>query len=198
MDAAEKICHSFLRGQVIPRYSQDIWQVERGVLQLRSHTPEGAVTVLGWLQKGSFWGSFMTKLEGIEAIALVDSRLVRHSAKAVKQSPSLQQELLQQTLQRLRQAEYLLAIAGLTRIEDRLISLLLLLKDEMGKSEATITRLRYRFTHQHLADTIGTTRVTVTRLFKEFQQQGWLKIDGDRHILLLDNPQGDRLPLPRL
>ncbi|MBV5259473.1 Crp/Fnr family transcriptional regulator [Synechococcus moorigangaii CMS01] len=192
MKSMEKIRHSFLRGQIIPRYSQDMWQVERGILQLRSHTPEGTVTVLGWLQQGSFWGSFTTRLDSSEAIALVDSRLIRYSAEDINQSPKLQQELLQQTLQRLQQAEYLLAIAGLKRIEERLISLLLLLKTEMGQPTASMTRLPYRFTHQHLADTIGTTRVTVTRLFREFQDQGWLKIDGDRHILLLDDPQGDR------
>ncbi|MEB3225898.1 MAG: Crp/Fnr family transcriptional regulator [Synechococcus sp.] len=198
MSSVEKRRHPFLRGQVVPRYDRYLWQVERGMLQLRSHTPEGTMTVLGWLQRGGFWGSLTTQLESIEAIALVDSNLIGYSTEDLQNSPFLQRELLQQTLQRLQQAEYLLAIAGLKRIEDRLISLLLLLKTEMGVPGETMTRLRYRFTHQHLADTIGTTRVTVTRLFKEFQQQGWLKVDGDRHILIHNDPQGDRLPLLKL
>ncbi|BAW96395.1 transcriptional regulator, Crp/Fnr family [[Synechococcus] sp. NIES-970] len=198
MDFRGKVNYSFLRNQVIPCDSPDIWQVERGVVQLRSYTPEGTLTVLGWLQRGNFWGSFATRLDSIEAIALIDSSLVRYSPEVVKHSFACQQEILQQTLQRLRQTEYLLAIAGLKRIEDRLIALLLLLKEEMGLPGATMTRLRYRFTHQHLADTIGTTRVTVTRLFREFQDQGWLQLDGDRHILIPNDLEGDRLAFQKL
>ncbi|MFO0303107.1 MAG: helix-turn-helix domain-containing protein, partial [Pseudanabaena sp.] len=41
-----------------------------------------------------------------------------------------------------------------------------------------------RFTHQHLASAISSTRVTVTRAMKLLQDEGWLKIDRDRYIVL--------------
>jgi len=47
------------------------------------------------------------------------------------------------------------------------------------------TRLSVRLTHQHLASAIGTTRVTVTRLLGKLKEEGWLKLDSSRHIVLL-------------
>lgn len=187
MNPKERTLYPFRRGQVISFHPREIWQIERGVLQLQTYTDQGTITVLGWLQKGSFWGSFITQLTTIKAIAFTDCSLTRYTIEELRQSVGLERELFQQTLHRLHQTEYLLAIAGLKRIEDRLIALFLLLKREMGQVQGEKTCLCYRFTHQNLADAIGTTRVTVTRLFKEFQQQGWLELDGDRHILLANN-----------
>lgn len=177
----------FRRGQIIPLYPNTIWQIDRGILQLRTQNDQGDITVLGWLQAGGFWGKFMTQLETVEAIAFADTTLQNYAAAQVHESLDLQQCMLRQTLQRLHQSEYLLAIAGLKRIESRLVSLLFFLKQEMGNNKGDMTLIRYRFTHKNLADAIGTTRVTVTRLFKEFQTQGWLTLDGDRHLLIAND-----------
>lgn len=177
----------FRRGQIIPLYPNTIWQVDQGILQLQTQNDQGDITVLGWLQQGGFWGKFMTRLETVEAIAFADTALQNYAAAQIHESLDLQQYLLRQTLQRLQQSEYLLAIAGLKRIESRLVSLLLFLKREMGRNKGEMTLIQYRFTHKNLADAIGTTRVTVTRLFKEFQTQGWLALDGDRHLLIAND-----------
>jgi len=47
-------------------------------------------------------------------------------------------------------------------------------------------RLNIRLTHENIAYTINTTRVTVTRLLGEFQDKGYIEIDRDRHITLLN------------
>jgi CRP-like cAMP-binding protein len=56
----------------------------------------------------------------------------------------------------------------------------------MGEPIAQGSRLKIRLTHQNLANAIGTTRVTVTRLLGEFQRQGAVSIDGDRHLIIHD------------
>jgi CRP-like cAMP-binding protein len=61
-----------------------------------------------------------------------------------------------------------------------------LLGQEVGQPVPNGTRLNVRLTHQQLASTIGTTRVTVTRLLSQLQEAGLLKMDGSRHIVLLD------------
>jgi CRP-like cAMP-binding protein len=177
----------FRRGQIIPLYPNTIWQIDQGILQLRTQNDQGDITILGWLQQGSFWGKLMTQLETVEAIALADTSLQNYATAQIHASLDLQQHLLRQTLQRLHQSEYLLAIAGLKRIESRLESLLFFLKQKMGINKGDMTLIQYRFTHKNLADAIGTTRVTVTRLFKEFQTQGWLALDGDRHLLIAND-----------
>ncbi|AFY37426.1 putative transcriptional regulator, Crp/Fnr family [[Leptolyngbya] sp. PCC 7376] len=193
MDAQETSLYSFRRGQKIPKIQSQIWQIERGIVQLQTNSPQGDVTVLGWLQDGDFWGGSLTRLETIEAIALKDCLLKRFTSEELQASSRLQQNLLAQTVHRLQQSEYLLAIAGLKRIEDRLISLLLFLKQELGQTQDETIRLRCRFTHQNLADVIGTTRVTVTRLFKNFQNQGWLTFDDNRHLIITKNYQPEKI-----
>ena len=89
-----------------------------------------------------------------------------------------------QLARRMRQTEALLAISGLKRVEDRLQQLLYLLQQELGESTKEGTRIKVRLTHQNLANAIATTRVTVTRLLGEFQRQGWLGFDSDRHIII--------------
>ncbi len=185
--ALDKRLHAFRKGEFIGLLPEAIWQVQGGVVQLNSIKPEGMCTVLGWLQSQGFYGKFMTRLDAIQAIALTDCYLCRYSTGDVQSSTHLQREITSQSLQRLQQAEYLLAIAGLKRIEERLLALLSLLKKEMGQAQDTETRIRIRLTHQTLADTIGTTRVTVTRLLKTFQRQNWIRIDGDRHILICNH-----------
>jgi CRP-like cAMP-binding protein len=86
-----------------------------------------------------------------------------------------------------------LAIVGLKRIEDRLSALLYLLKQNLGKKDNEKIRLCCRFTHQNLADTIGSTRVTITRLMKDFQTQGWLSVDENRHLLIDPHYQPEQL-----
>jgi len=65
--------------------------------------------------------------------------------------------------------------------------LLLLLKQEIGQPVDQGTRLTVRLTHQHLANAISTTRVTVTRLMGKLQQEGWLVVDKQRHIIIPDH-----------
>jgi CRP-like cAMP-binding protein len=93
--------------------------------------------------------------------------------------------MLNQVTRRIRQTEAILAIAGLRRVEDRLLQLLKLLKQEMGESLADErSRISIRLTHQNIANAIGTTRVTVTRLLGEFQRQDIITVDNERHIIL--------------
>ena len=184
MNPQVKSTYSFRRGQTIPKLFEDFWQVERGLLQLQTQNTQGQVIVLGWLQEGSFWGEALTKLSNIEAIALCDCSVYRIAPQTIQSSDSLKQLFLNQAVHRLHQTEYLLAITGLRPIEERLIKLLLFLKEELGQPDGENIRIRCRFTHKNLADAIGTTRVTVTRLFKDFQDKSWLFFDEDRHLII--------------
>jgi hypothetical protein len=172
------------KGERLPMHTQAIWLLQRGILQLQCQDFDRGITVLGWRQSNSFCLGSMTRLATTEAIALTDCFCLQFSPEELQRLPGFQTELLTQMGQQLHQTEYLLAIAGLKRIEDRLSALLYLLKQNFGKEENEKIRLCCRFTHQNLADTIGSTRVTITRLMKDFQTQGWLSVDENRHILI--------------
>jgi CRP-like cAMP-binding protein len=181
---AERRLHFYDRGEEIPLISQGVWQVCQGVVQLGTFNLSGEETLLGWVQPLGFFGLWLTNLDTYHAKALSDIYLKWYSINEIEASSSLSQTVLNQVVLKLRQTEALLAIAGIKRVEDRLIKLLMLLKKEFGEPMEQGTRIGVRFTHQNIANVIGTTRVTVTRLLGEFQRQGLISFASDRHIII--------------
>ncbi|GBF80051.1 Crp/Fnr family transcriptional regulator [Aphanothece sacrum] len=176
--------HFYERGEEIPLVSEGVWQVYRGVAQLSQLSHQGEEILLGWAQTSTFFGLWLTHLESYQAKALSDIYLKWYPLTDINDSSVLAQMMLNQLVRRMRQTEALLAIAGLKRVEERLQELLNLLKQEMGETHLQGTRLSVRLTHQNLASAIGTTRVTVTRLLGEFQRQGRVNFDSERHLII--------------
>ncbi|MDX2241717.1 MAG: Crp/Fnr family transcriptional regulator [Leptolyngbyaceae cyanobacterium bins.302] len=176
---------AFRAGQSISLNPQDIWIVYRGVVQLSTLYQSGDEALLGLACSSMPFGLPLSLIHPYQAIALSDVDLLCLTVTEVQQSSALSQEIFQHLTRRLRQAEAMLAMAGCRRVEDRLRQLLLLLQMEIGQPSPEGTRLSVRLTHQHLASAIGTTRVTVTRLLGKLKDEGWLKLDRDRHIVFL-------------
>lgn len=176
----------FGKGDKIPLVRPGIWQVYRGVVQLSKINLKGEEVPLGWSLADSCFGIWLPDLPTYQAKALCDSYVRWFTLDEIMASPHLTQTVLFQLNQRRQQVDALLTIAGLRRIEDRLQQLLLLLKQELGEPVAGGNRIIVRFTHQYLANAIGSSRVTVTRLIGEFQRRGLIAIDSDRHIIVKD------------
>lgn len=174
------------KGETIPLKDNGCWQIYRGIIQISQFTDNGDEILVGWGQAGSFVGLNLTtaQLDIYQAKALSDVYLHWYSTEQIATNPQLNALALAQTLKRLRQAESLLAIASYKRVDERLKALLKLLGQEMGHPLDGGIRLSVRLTHQMLANAIGTTRVTITRLLGEFQAQGQVSVDGDRHLVI--------------
>jgi CRP-like cAMP-binding protein len=182
--AEERRLHFYDRGEEIPLVEQGIWQVYRGIAQLSQLSLNGEEILLGWAQPSTFFGMWLTHVESYQAKALSELYLRWYPLSEMDTSPHLSNIVLTQVVRRMRQTEALLAIAGLRRVEERLQELLQLLKKELGQPIPEGTRLVVRLTHQNLANAIGTTRVTITRLLGEFQRQGVISLDSDRHMIV--------------
>ncbi|NUN64542.1 Crp/Fnr family transcriptional regulator [Pseudanabaena biceps] len=177
--------HPYKAGQIVPMYPHEVWVVCRGVVQLNTLHPSGDEVLVGFAVQAMPFGLPLTNLEPYQAIALSDVDLMRFTLAELEQSTQLYQGILQHLNRRLQQTESLLALVSNKRVEERLRQVLLLLKQEVGIAVDDGTRLTVRLTHQHLASAISSTRVTVTRAMRLLQDEGWLKIDRDRHIILL-------------
>jgi CRP-like cAMP-binding protein len=176
--------HNYKSGQIIPMYSHEVWVVCRGVVQLNTLHPSGDEVLVGFAVQAMPFGLPLTNLDPYQAIALSDIDLMRFTINELENSAQLYQGILQHLNRRLQQTEALLALVSNKRVEERLRQILLLLKQEIGIPVDGGTRLTVRLTHQHLASAISSTRVTVTRAMKLLQDEGWLKIDRDRHIII--------------
>lgn len=182
----EKRLHFYQKGDEIPLVSQGVWQVNRGVIQLGKFNSHGEEILLGWVQPLNFFGSWLTSIDTYQAKALSNVYLKWYALSEIQSSCSLSQMILNQVVIRVRQTESLLAIAGIKRVEERLIELLKLLAQDMSESVDNGTRIVVRLTHQNIANAIGTTRVTVTRILGDFQRQGLISFDKARHIIIDD------------
>ena len=184
---SELLLHSYDKGEEIPLIEPGFWQVYRGVVQLSRISSSGDEIILGWVTVNNSFGYCSQNNYHYRAKTLSNTYLRWCSPLDVAKSPELARILMAQLSQRLIKAEQLLTITGLRKVEERLWELLLFLRQEMGQSVVDGTRLTIRFTHQHLASIICTTRVTVTRLLGNFQARGLISIDSERHIIVREN-----------
>jgi hypothetical protein len=176
--------HLYERGEEIPLAPDGIWQVYRGIVQLSQISDWGEDVLLGWAMPSTFFGLWLSNSETLEAKALSEVYLRWYPLVEIESSPSLAQGVLAQVVKRVHHTEALLAIAGLRRVEDRFIALLKLLQQSMGQHCEEGTRLEVRLTHQEFAHAISTTRVTITRLLGDWQRQGKISFDSDRHLVI--------------
>jgi CRP-like cAMP-binding protein len=175
---------TFRKGETIPLYDNDIWLVYRGVVQLTTLYPNGEEAILGLISPLMPFGNPLTILQTYQAVAMLETDVMRVPWSEVQKSPELMECLLGQTVRRLQQSEALSAIASHRRVEDRLLDFLQLLKRELSTQTPQGHRLNIRLTHQHFANAIGTTRVTITRLLGQLRDRHLISFDSTRHILI--------------
>ncbi|HEY9629198.1 MAG TPA: Crp/Fnr family transcriptional regulator [Coleofasciculaceae cyanobacterium] len=171
-------------GQAIRMLPDEIFVVCRGIVQLGTLYDTGDESLLGLACPSMPFGLPLALIRPYQATALTDVDLMRVKMVEIEQSQVLAQGLFRHLSRRLQQTEAILAMVGYRRVEERLRHLLLLLVHEVGQPAPQGMRLSVRLTHQQLANAIGTTRVTVTRLLSQLQEENWLIVGGDRHIIL--------------
>ncbi|MGF1587825.1 MAG: Crp/Fnr family transcriptional regulator [Pleurocapsa sp.] len=181
---AELALHQYQKGDEISVLDSGIWQVYRGVVQLSRVQPDGTEIISGWVTANGIFGNIVDNSVLYRAVALGDVYAKRYSSLDAVRYPSLARQFLAQFSDRLVKSQQLLAIIAIRRVEERLIQLLLMLKQEIGQTVTDGVRLQVRFTHQHLAEAIHTTRVTITRILGDLQNQGLIYFDDERHIVI--------------
>lgn len=174
----------YSKGDMIEFEPQSIWLVVEGVVKLTTISERGEEMLVGLVGDSMVFGPSLTALHTYQANALSDVKLALIPISEIAQSPKLAQSILSSLKQRLQQTESLLAIYGQIRVEERLHSLLMLLKQAIGQPVEQGTRLRARLTHQDFASACCTTRVTVTRLLGKLQDQGKITQDAHNHLVL--------------
>jgi CRP-like cAMP-binding protein len=176
-------------GSAVPLLKNNVWLVVRGMVKLEAVTIHGDPLLLGLAGPNEPFGEPLTNVQAYEASTLCDSDLLCLSCAEIEQSPHLAMAMLQAMVSRFRQAETLLSLLGLRRVEERVRGFLELLAQDYGQACDQGLRLNLRLTHQELASALCTTRVTVTRVLGLLRDEGWLQIDPDRHLVISHLPR---------
>jgi CRP/FNR family transcriptional regulator, cyclic AMP receptor protein len=120
-------------------------------------------------------------------LAVLDARF----AGLAGRFPPVVAELMSRTLRRSRDLALLLAIAGMPRLDARLLAALWHLADRWGHVGAEGTLLPVRLTHETLAGLVGAQRPSVTTALRALERRGALRRDARGGWLLLGDPPGD-------
>jgi CRP/FNR family cyclic AMP-dependent transcriptional regulator len=156
-----------------------------GRVQLYRISPDGRKLIIAILHPGAIFGHMALIGQGMHntyAQALDDVTICVWNREAVEATmlakPEVAFKFLNAVAYRLNLAEERLAEIAFKRLPARLAALLLRLCEEKQ------SRKLEGFTHQHLADMLGTYRETVTQILNEWRGENYLELSRKRiHIL---------------
>jgi CRP-like cAMP-binding protein len=164
-----------------------LFLLKKGRVQLYRLSPEGKKLVVAVLEKGAIFGEMSLVGQGMhntfaesidECTLCVMSRM--DVERIVQEKPQVALRFLESMAIRLRETEAKLEDLAFKSIPVRLAALL---QDLAGDSNSGDTIEGY--THQDLAEMLGTYRETATQTLNEFKSHGWVEI-GRKRIKIVD------------
>ncbi|MFP3853575.1 MAG: Crp/Fnr family transcriptional regulator [Anaerolineales bacterium] len=163
-----------------------LFLLKKGRVQLYRLSPEGKKLVVAVLEPGAIFGEMSIVGQGMhntfaesidECLICVMSRV--DVERILKNKPQVAIRFMEAMAQRLEQAEEKMEAFAFRSIPSRLADLLLKLSRlENGRNSVK------GFTHQDLAEMLGTYRETTTQTLNEFKERGWIEI-GRKKIEIL-------------
>ena len=166
--------------------SEVLFILKKGRVQLYRISPEGKKLVVATVGPGTIFGEMAIvgqKMHNTFAEAANDCLLCvmsRHDVeRLILSKPTVALRIMDLMADRLNEVEARLEDMAFKSIPARLASLLLRLHEEQGESI-------YGYTHQDLAEAVGTYRETTTQTLNEFKANQLIEI-GRKRIDVLDS-----------
>lgn len=164
-----------------------LFLLKKGRVQLYRLSPDGKKLIVAILEEGSIFGEMSFVGQGMHntfAESIDDCTLCVMSRQdienLIQEKPLVAIRFMEAMASRLQKTEAKLEELAFKGIPARLSSLLLSLSAE--ENGASIVD---GYTHQDLAEMLGTYRETTTQILNNFKGAGWIEI-GRKRIVLLD------------
>lgn len=178
----------FLQGDQL----EGLYIINHGKIKIFRYTKEGKEQILYILSEGDFFGELsLLNTEEVnyyaEALEPVNLCLIKKSdfAEVLRENPKITIKVLEAISQRLSKLEILVQSLGTKEVEARIAQMLLELVDEFGIENSSYTELTIPLTREDMANYIGVTRETISRKLSNFQEEGILKLVGNKKIRIL-------------
>jgi CRP/FNR family cyclic AMP-dependent transcriptional regulator len=173
-------------------HGEVLFLLKKGRVRLFRLSPDGKALTTAIVEPGSVFGEMALLGQGMQdsfAEALENCVLYTLNRRDVQEvllaDPRVARRLLELVSRRLAETERKLEDFAFKNVPQRLASLLLQLAHVPAEQKEGMTTLPARYTHQQLAEMIGTYRETATKVLNDFRQQELIRIDRGR-IQLLD------------
>lgn len=171
-----------------------LFLLKKGRVQLYRLSPDGKKLVVAVLEPGMIFGEMSLIGQGMHntfAESIDDCTLCVMSRsdveRLVHEKPQVALRFMEAMALRLQTAESKLEDLAFKGIPARIAGLLLELASIDGVEIVG-------FTHQDLAERIGTYRETTTQVLNNFKEKGWIEI-GRKHIQLLNTEALSKITL---
>ncbi|MEE2657557.1 MAG: Crp/Fnr family transcriptional regulator [Candidatus Latescibacterota bacterium] len=189
---------TFDHGQLIIMANEpgdSLFIIRSGQVKVSLIHEDGKEFILSLLGEGEVFGELALlddRPRSASVTAMVKTELVmlkRADFQALLgRVPQIAVSLLEELAARLRRTDDQVEGLALLDVHNRVAKTILRLASDSGEDTAEGILVRRRPTHQQLANMSGTTRETVTRALKQLEQDGYIRCEGRRLLIL---PQGE-------
>ncbi|MGB9682107.1 MAG: Crp/Fnr family transcriptional regulator [bacterium] len=170
-------------------YTLDI--IKKGKLKVTIMTEEGKEKILAILSEGDIIGEISlidnrprsATVEALEDCSLLSIKK-EDFGKFLLEYPKISIEIARILSERLRDADRSIEELTFYDVRTRIISLLISLGERYGKPISNGIEIHIRFTHQELADLVGSSRETITRVLGELQENKIIRIEKDKILII--------------
>ncbi|MGF7049962.1 CRP/FNR family transcriptional regulator [Paenibacillus sp. DS2015] len=190
------ISKKYKKGEVIfsPGHpSANLWIVHKGSVKISRFSSAGKEQILRILEQGDFTGELSlfshtilnSTAEALEAteICLIQGKVIND---LMLQSPQIAVKFLEKYTERLELAEDMLEQLTLYDVEQRMTKVLLRMLRDQKSDHTEDNNLILPISKKDFAVMIGTSQETLSRKLSFFQEQGWIRLIGQRQITILD------------
>lgn len=196
---------SFSRNMTVYRptdESETVFVLLSGRIRLCTYTPDGKQAILAFIEPGEMFGQLgLAQSENYEdhaetmlpsTVALIPKADID---RLLLENASFSLGITKFISWRMRRIERRLRSLLFRSNRDRLVQLMLDLREQYGRPTAGGILLDIRLTHQELANVIGCTRESVTMMLGELQLQRHITINRKRIVIADPNKLATELGL---
>lgn len=191
------VSKQYIKGEVIfsPGHSSaNLWIVHRGSVKISRYSPSGKEQIVRILSPGDFTGElslFSHTVLTNTAEALEPTEICLIQGKVINdlmlRTPQIAVKFLEKYTERIEMAEDKLEQLTLYDVEQRIANTLLLMLHDQRNDQLEENVLILPVSKKDLAVMIGTTQESLSRKLALFQEQGWIKLVGQRQINIVDH-----------
>ncbi|MNO89313.1 cAMP receptor protein [compost metagenome] len=190
------ISKQYKKGEVIfsPGHSSaNLWIVHKGSVKISRYSSSGKEQITRILGPGDFTGElslFSRTILHSTAEALEPTEICLIEGKVINdmmlRTPQIAISFLEKYTERIEMVEDQLEQLTLYDVEQRIANVLLEMIQDPKNNDIQNNHLTLPVSKKDLAVMIGTSQETLSRKLSFFQEQGWIKLIGQRQITILD------------
>ncbi|OAB42290.1 Crp/Fnr family transcriptional regulator [Paenibacillus glacialis] len=190
------ISRKFKKGEVIfssGHPSANLWIVHKGSVKISRFSSAGKEQIVRILEQGDFTGElslFSHTILNSTAEALEPTEICLIQGKVINdlmlKTPQIAIKFLEKYTERIEMAEDMLEQITLYDVEQRIAKILLKMLHDQKIDHAKENNIILPMSKKDLAVMIGISQETLSRKLSLFQEQGWIKLIGQRQITILD------------